>query len=219
MATQAPPSSADAPAFVYVGGDPSLDLVNTVDWAAGGLTAERLGDYQRFTRWAEGAGVIPRAEGRRLRRAAHSQPREARVAVADAGELRSILQRVFRAVAEREAAPDGAWEEFNRRLGDALARLRLAPAGPGAGRGGARWRWLDAETRLDSPLWPVVWSAARLLASDEAGRIRVCAGPDCGWMYVDRSRNRMRRWCEMRTCGTAAKTRRRRQRRSAARAR
>jgi predicted RNA-binding Zn ribbon-like protein len=40
--------------------------------------------------------------------------------------------------------------------------------------------------------------------------VRVCDGDDCGWMYVDRSRNGFRRWCQMRTCGTREKTRRRR---------
>jgi predicted RNA-binding Zn ribbon-like protein len=66
--------------------------------------------------------------------------------------------------------------------------------------------------RLDSPLWPVVRSAAELLASSDVERLRVCAGDDCGWAYVDRSRNGLRRWCQMSTCGTAEKTRRRRQR-------
>ncbi|HEV2853834.1 MAG TPA: CGNR zinc finger domain-containing protein [Thermoanaerobaculia bacterium] len=36
--------------------------------------------------------------------------------------------------------------------------------------------------------------------------------PDCGWMYVDCSRNGLRRWCEMETCGTLEKSRRRRER-------
>jgi len=93
--------------------------------------------------------------------------------------------------------------------GSALGRLRLGP-----GRGArAAWRWHGADERLDSPLWPVVWSAAVLLAGEEAGAIRVCAGPDCGWVYVDRSRNRLPRWCEMATCGMREKSRRRAERR------
>jgi predicted RNA-binding Zn ribbon-like protein len=66
------------------------------------------------------------------------------------------------------------------------------------------------DQRLDSVLWPVLRSAAALLASDEADKVRTCAGPDCGWVYVDRSRNGFRRWCQMRTCGTREKSRRRR---------
>jgi predicted RNA-binding Zn ribbon-like protein len=65
------------------------------------------------------------------------------------------------------------------------------------------------EEILDSIVWPVLWSAASLIVSDEASRIRICGGPDCGWMYVDRSRNKLRRWCQMETCGTREKSRRR----------
>ena len=55
----------------------------------------------------------------------------------------------------------------------------------------------------------MAWSAAALLTGPEVESIRVCAGPDCGWVYVDRSRNHLRRWCEMETCGTSEKNRRR----------
>jgi len=58
-------------------------------------------------------------------------------------------------------------------------------------------------------MWPVAWDAFQLLLSPDAERLRVCGGENCGWAYVDRSRNGLRRWCEMETCGTTAKNRRR----------
>ena len=170
--------------FKYVGGDPALDLVNTIDWTATGTRAERLSDYGRLVEWAEEAGVLGRSA---------------------AGSARKTLQRTLagRAAGESLRGPDLA--PFNRLLSESLARMEVASStGTEAVLG---WRGLDRE--LSSPLWPVVWSAARLLTSDEADRIRVCAGDDCGWMYVDRSRNGLRRWCEMATCGTREKNRRR----------
>ncbi|MGH7630578.1 MAG: ABATE domain-containing protein, partial [Gemmatimonadales bacterium] len=59
-----------APALKYVGGDAALDLVNTVDWTAGGPRAERLPDYARFVEFAEGAGLASPAAAARLARAA-----------------------------------------------------------------------------------------------------------------------------------------------------
>ena len=56
------------PSFRYLAGDPSLDLVNTVDWTADGPVAERLGDYAALVKWAEGAGVIVAADAARLLR-------------------------------------------------------------------------------------------------------------------------------------------------------
>lgn len=38
-------------------------------------------------------------------------------------------------------------------------------------------------------------------------RLKVCAAPDCRYAYVDTSRNRSRRWCEMAYCGNRAKNR------------
>lgn len=205
-----------APPLKYVGGDLALDLVNTADWTSRGVANERLLDYDRLVKWAVGAGVVPSARAAGLRRAAAARPDEATRACAAARELRAILQRLFASVAGGRR-DEAAWTDFGGRLDEALRRLTLAPE-PRRATGGsvARWFWRDTDERLDWLLWPVVRSAADLLASNEARRIRICDGPDCGWLFVDRSRNRLRRWCEMDTCGTTAKTLRRRRRNRAA---
>lgn len=206
--------------FKFVGGDPSLDLINTVDWTEDGLVHERMTDYRRFVEWAAGAGLVAAGNEKSLLRLAKSHPEAAARAHAEVIELRSFLQRLFRSVADGLPS-ETLFGEFNRRLVDVLGRLRIAPA-EGRGRHGrvADWSWSGFDEHLDSVLWQVLRSAADLLTSDESARIRSCDGPDCGWIYVDRSRNHLRRWCEMETCGTAAKTRRRRERtrRSARRA-
>jgi len=204
--------TSDLP-FKYVAGDPSLDLVNTVDWTRRGPDRERLTDYRRLTRWAEGAGLLSKPAAEQLRRRARTRPEAAAAALQEALRVRSILRRLVQALLTGE--PDAAaWWDFNDLLATALRRLRVAPrAAKARGRATtAVWEWIEPEERLESMLWPVLRAAADLLTSDEAARIRTCDGPDCGWMYVDRSRNHLRRWCEMETCGTEAKTRRRRER-------
>lgn len=195
--------------FKFVGGDPSLDLVNTVDWTERGLERERLASYERLTRWAEEAGLVSKREAARLRRAGAARPDVAQAACDAAIRLRSVLQRLYGSIAAGER-PGSSWDDFNELLAEALGCLRIAPVR--SGEKVADWSWRGTEERLDSVLWPVVWSAAALLTSEEARRIRVCGGPDCGWMYVDRSRNGLRRWCEMETCGSLEKSRRRRER-------
>jgi predicted RNA-binding Zn ribbon-like protein len=189
--------------FKYVGGDSSLDLVNTVDWTRRGPENERLNDYARLTRWAEGAGVVSKAGAERLRRAGAARPKEAQAVHDAALRLRSVLQQLYESLA---AGKRSDWREFNELLGKALRQLGVSP--PRKGQMSAEWEWHGTES-LESLLWPVTWSAATLLTSEEAGRIRVCASLDCGWMYVDRSRNGLRRWCQMETCGTLEKSRRR----------
>lgn len=200
--------------FKYVGGDPSVDLVNTVDWAARGLVDERLVDYARLTRWAEGAGLVSARAAQRLRRQGAARPAEAEAAWEEAQALRAALQRLYSEIAAGRR-PGAALDEFNRLLARAVQQLRVVPRLGGHGRGEGRlagWGWQDAEERLESVLWPVAWAAATLLTSDAAGKIRVCGSVDCGWMYVDRSRNGLRRWCQMESCGTREKSRRRAER-------
>lgn len=67
-------------------------------------------------------------------------------------------------------------------------------------------------------LWPVARSAAELLTSPDAQRVRECALRSCSWLFVDRSRNRRRRWCDMKTCGNRAKARRHYRRKQKSRA-
>jgi predicted RNA-binding Zn ribbon-like protein len=199
--------------FKYVGGDSSLDFVNTVDWTDRGLKNELIANYDDFVRWAEGAGLIAGPGARRLRVLRRRAPEAAARAYRHALQLRSVLQRVVTSVArasrERGTRVDAtAMNELNIWLGRALRHLRLSP-----GVSNASLLWTDADNDLESPLWAIAWNGARLIASDEAGELGVCAGPNCGWAYVDRSRNGLRRWCEMSTCGTQEKSLRRRRRR------
>jgi predicted RNA-binding Zn ribbon-like protein len=46
-------------------------------------------------------------------------------------------------------------------------------------------------------------SALRLLSEGESGRLKICG--NCGWLFMDRSRNRSRTWCDMAVCGNRIK--------------
>jgi predicted RNA-binding Zn ribbon-like protein len=49
-------------------------------------------------------------------------------------------------------------------------------------------------------------SALSLAASPEPDRLKIC--PNCGWLFLDRSRNRSRTWCDMAVCGNRSKAKR-----------
>ena len=48
-------------------------------------------------------------------------------------------------------------------------------------------------------------SALKLIASPETDRLKIC--PNCEWLFIDRSKNRSRTWCDMAVCGNRAKAR------------
>lgn len=94
---------------------------------------------------------------------------------------------------------------LNRELRRASADARLV-----ASADGVEWRWEGNAEALDQMLVPIARSAAELLTSPEVDRVRECSSDTCGWLFLDVSKNRSRRWCDMKTCGNLQKVRRHR---------
>lgn len=193
--------------FRYLAGDASLDLVNTVDWTPNGPVAERLVDYAALLSWAEGTGMLGPDEAARLRRMGARRSAEAERVHVEALRLRGLIREASLGVVRGNPEP-AVLEQLNRVVSRALEHRRLGTVTRGRPRAALRWEWLDPSDALEAPLWRVALACATLLTSAEAERIRMCEGPNCGWMYVDRSRNGLRRWCAMDTCGGREKARR-----------
>ena len=100
-------------------------------------------------------------------------------------------------------------EEGEGGPGRDLASAR-GPGAYGAADTGAQFVWepVAEADDLQTLLWPVVWSAVELLTGGPVERVRECDNDPCGWLFVDMSRNRSRRWCDMRDCGNRVKARR-----------
>jgi predicted RNA-binding Zn ribbon-like protein len=56
-------------------------------------------------------------------------------------------------------------------------------------------------------------SALSLLSGDAVRRLKVC--PNCNWLFLDKSRNSSRLWCDMTVCGNRHKAKRHYHRRKA----
>jgi predicted RNA-binding Zn ribbon-like protein len=195
---------------IHVAGDPALDFVNTVAGHRAGDAEDRLQSYGDLLEWARSDGLIEGETARRLSALAEARPDAADKVVEDARALRESLHGVLSALGEGRV-PDGAeLSAINRAVGAALAHASIVPAGSGFG-----WSWTGADLALDAPLWPVARAAAELLTSGGYGRMKECASDTCGWLFLDLSKNRSRRWCAMRGCGNRSKVRRHRAKRSA----
>jgi predicted RNA-binding Zn ribbon-like protein len=188
--------------FELSGGSPCLDLANTLEARPTPRPRELLRTYADLVAWAEEAGLLTHREGPGLRARAKRRPREAEEARRHALLLRESLFSIFSAVAAGAAPPAPALASLNLALPRALGRLRLVPRGRALS-----WGW-SGERDWDRPLWGVIQSAADLLTSPLRERVRECAGPDCAWLFLDASKNRSRRWCDMTVCGNRAKARR-----------
>ncbi len=48
----------------------------------------------------------------------------------------------------------------------------------------------------------------QFLISDDVRLVNTCQDPECGWVFLDRSRNHTRRWCSSSDCGNRNRVRR-----------
>jgi len=181
------------------GGDISLDFVNTASGRDSGALQEKLHGYEDLVTWAERVGVLTGAQGLRLRAAARRSPDEADAVLRRARELR---EAVFRILA-RDGINAGDVDLLADEAARGAAERRLA-----ATADGYAYAWPESD-RLEQLLWPVALAAAELLTSaQDRPRVKECAADNCNWLFLDMSRNRSRRWCDMKVCGNRAKARR-----------
>lgn len=188
--------------LTLIGGRLSLEFVNTVDTHAPPLD-DKLTRYANLVWWALRVGMLEDAAAAPLFARAEADPAAADDVLARAVELREAIYHLFTATNSGEAPPDDAdVAVLNRELSRALPWLRVRAA-----EGEFGWGWEDG-AELDRVLWPVVRDAAELLVSGDLRRVGKCCGDNCDWLYLDTSRNRSRRWCDMQSCGNRAKARR-----------
>jgi predicted RNA-binding Zn ribbon-like protein len=179
----------------HIGGRLCLDFVNAFEeWGA---------SYAALVAWAERVGLLAPQQAEHLAARDTGDPTVLR-ALKQAVTLRHTLYQVFSAAATGRPPAPRALAALNESLAHALGKLRLV-ATP---RGGITWAWGGDPNAPDGLLWPIVHDAADLLTGAQRERVRECAAADCDQLFVDRSRNRSRRWCEMAHCGMLAKSRR-----------
>lgn len=189
--------------FDLIGGALCLDFVNTASARREGPFRERLHGYGDLVTWAERVGLVTESEGADLRQRAAGEPARAEAVVKRARELREAIYRAFSARAQGWAAEYPDIDLIGRAYAEASAKRMLVDTGEGFDL-----LWPKPAVALEHPLWPVAVSAAELLVSDERMRVKECATDNCNWLFLDSSKNRSRRWCEMKECGNRAKARR-----------
>jgi predicted RNA-binding Zn ribbon-like protein len=202
-----------------VGGRLCLDFVNTVggwtpdpardksDPFAAIARADKLNDYVDLLAWSLRTGLLIENEAQALAREAGRRGKEAAATLKRAVALRGAIYRICAAIIHETRPRAVDLDLLNQELNFAHGQVRL-----GESEGIFVWEWTDAKNALDRTLWQVADSAAEMLTTDDLTRLRECPGEDCGWMFLDGSKNSRRQWCDMQICGNLAKVRRFRQR-------
>ena len=180
----------------------ALSFVNTRSGRATPNPTERLVSFEALVNWSHEAGLLKAAEAEQLSGRARRRQDEAARLVARACELRELLHDAFSATSKGNAPRSATLAALSEQLGGWYRHGRLAPADDSL-----HWIYAGGDD-LDRVLWEVTRVASRLLTSPRLARVRPCAAADCGWWFVDDTKNASRRWCDMKICGNREKSRR-----------
>ena len=183
--------------YEFLGGNLALDFTNTVHDHGADDPGDDLRNVAEWVEWAAQAKLLTGMEARELRRSvdeAHFRR---------ALKLRELLYEIFSAAASGKKPEASSLREFQSLYRDTLRQMELRPAGSHY-----RLAWSSTMQPLERAQHEIVRAASELLTSDALERVRQCCGDSCSWLFVDTSRNGMRRWCDMRACGNRDKVRR-----------
>jgi predicted RNA-binding Zn ribbon-like protein len=179
-------------------GHPTLDFVNT----AAGLNRDPrdwLDSFGALIGWARLSGMFDESLLGRLSALGSDDPFAAEAALAGAKALRAAVFTLVHHHRDATPPPTSAVETLQywcRRAGSSLV-LKPRPDGV--------LKQSLEQCGLDAIAGGIALTTADLFSRPLTGRFAICEGNNCGWVFLDTSRTRRRRWCDMKTCGNAAK--------------
>ncbi len=173
--------------FHLVGGRLCLDFLNTANWnKLGTVATEKLESEADITRWCRAIGKIE-----------YIQPQFDDALLESLQEFRALLRHIFLSVINKGKLTNSDLKALN------LAGSHLSNSILCIHENSIRF---DPTVSLKQI---VLFSAVPILTSQsEITRVKMCGGDNCGWLFLDESKNRRRRWCSMEMCGNREKARR-----------
>ena len=188
--------------FDRTGGSIAADFTNTLDGSRAAPGTDHLASYQDLVEFARQTGLVSSALAKRLLALASRQTERSTQIYRRSTALREAAWRVFDRVANGREPERRDIAVVTEEALDASASSRMVK-----GDGSYEWTWARDDD-LARPLWPIARSVSEVLtAPEELVRLRECASDTCDWVFVDRTKNHSRRWCDMRGCGNRAKVR------------
>ena len=182
-----------------VGGVLCLDFANTIN-SRKNPEHEYLSVYSNLVDWAGKVEILSGQQAKSLKQRETQDAKQAEKALEKGRTAREIIYRVFSAIASKSKPKEDDLNAIARLYAEAIANGQHVKV-----ENHYEIAWKADET-FDAFLWRIVSSAENLLLSEELSRVKEC--PNCGWLFLDTSKNQSRRWCSMNTCGARDKMRR-----------
>ncbi|MDP3895057.1 MAG: CGNR zinc finger domain-containing protein [Mesorhizobium sp.] len=176
----------------FSGGALALNVANSV--------VLRDDPAKRLDRFEDGAEIVRFAGAAETFCAEELGHRTLAVGDPDAARGKIIALREATDALFRSHALEGAVETV------LLGSFLSACADALRGQTGQVWEHTTSSTDAVPFSAAVALSALALMDREKRARIRICA--NCGWLFLDASRNGSRLWCDMTVCGNRQKAKR-----------
>lgn len=182
----------------FVAGHAAIDFVNTVT-GRNGTPRDWLLDATALASWAFKSGTITDSQAVQLKSLIVEEPAAGNAVLAKALEVREAMFRLLDAIVDDKAIP----KDCMAMIEDVWRRAASV----------SDVRWDDAhglcvnqcQIGTSMVVDRIVFQFVALGPILSSPRLRRCAGNNCGWFFIDTSKAGRRRWCDMATCGNAAK--------------
>jgi predicted RNA-binding Zn ribbon-like protein len=186
-----------------VGGHPALDFMNTVEFRGEPEPGDRLDSFERLARWGAAAGLLSQDELTDVVVPGSARSSRAARALDSATELREALYAIVVAHIRKAPLPRGASRIVERHLRNASAAstLRYADESP-------PFSWHIPIRTAEDVVVRLAASANNLVLSLGKVAVHQCSGPNCDWLFIDRSHGHRRVWCQPEKCGNVVRVRR-----------
>ncbi len=182
-------------AFSHISGDRMLDLINTVEWRLSESQREEdLSSYRLVVQWCQEAGLVDSDEADRLAR------------LTDQNESASEQERLA-VIALREHTYAALFEDDAEAAAPLAAAFREAIIHAELRAQGSGWGWMVEPLDVATPRHRIAIGLMDLLSRDDLDRLHQCEDDACGWVYLDTSPRRNRRWCVTSDCGDRNRSR------------
>ena len=186
-----------------IGGHPALDFMNTVEYRAEPDPGDRLDSFERLARWCAAAGLVSPDELTGLVIRSFVRSSRATRALNSATELREALYSIVVAHLRKAPLPQAAYRLVEQELRNvsAVSILRYSDDSPA-------FSWHIPIRNAEDVVARLADSANNLVLSLGKVAVHQCRGPNCDWLFVDRSHGHRRVWCQPETCGNVVRVRR-----------
>jgi len=180
------------------GGVPCLDFVNTIPDRVDGTNRDNLKTFDDLLYWARKAGILTSASFSALEHARDANERKAKSFFSEAIVLRSLIYDIFKPISQQQKVKSADLDTFNKIASHYFSFLKIDIA-----KNGFTEDWAFDRNDFHTITAPILKSGYELLLSDKLHRVKEC--PNCGWLFLDATKNGKRRWCSMQDCGSNVK--------------